>query len=37
MNMLPPVRRSHTIGVICEGLEDFEYFKRLKDLKVWDG
>ena len=29
MTTLPPVRRKHNICVICEGYEDYHYFKRL--------
>lgn len=36
MNSLPPIPRKHRICVICEGFEDFHYFNRLSELKVWN-
>ena len=36
MSYLPPVRSRHRVCVICEGYEDYHYFKRLMDLNVWD-
>lgn len=36
MSFLPPVRSKHRVCVICEGHEDYYYFKRLIDLNVWD-
>ena len=36
MSALPPVRNRHNVCVICEGYEDYHYFKRLIDLNVWD-
>lgn len=36
MSCRPPVRSGHRVCVICEGYEDYYYFKRLMDLKVWD-
>ena len=35
MSALPPVIRKHRICVICEGNEDYLYFKRLIDLNLW--
>ncbi len=35
MSALPPVRNKHNVCVICEGYEDYHYFKRLIDLNVW--
>ena len=35
MSALPPVVRKHRICVICEGNEDYLYFKRLIDLNLW--
>jgi len=31
----PPISYRHRVCVICEGLEDTEYFKRLLQLNVW--
>lgn len=36
MSSLPPIRSKHRVCVICEGYEDFYYFKRLMDLNVWN-
>lgn len=36
MSKLPAISRKHKICVICEGNEDFLYFKRLLQLNVWD-
>lgn len=36
MSFLPPIRSRHRVCVICEGYEDFYYFKRLIDLNVWN-
>lgn len=35
MAKLPPISHQHRICVICEGLEDVSYFKRLLELNVW--
>ncbi len=35
MAKLPPLNRTHRVCVICEGNEDFFYFKRLLELRVW--
>ena len=35
MPRLPDLTYRHKICVICEGFEDFEYFKRLTELDVW--
>ena len=35
MSALPLVVRKHRICVICEGNEDYLYFKRLIDLNLW--
>ncbi len=35
-NKFPAFFDKHKICVICEGNEEYEYLKRLKDLKVWD-
>ena len=35
-NRLPHIPNKHTICVICEGNDEFEYIKRLKELKVWN-
>ena len=32
MSSLPPIRSKHRVCVICEGYEDYHYFKRLMDL-----
>lgn len=34
-NKLPKILDNHKICIICEGNEEYEYLKRLKDLKVW--
>ncbi len=31
----PPISYRHRVCVICEGLEDTEYFNRLLQLNVW--
>ena len=36
MLRLPQIDHRHRVCVICEGNEDFEYFKRLKEIKVWN-
>lgn len=36
MHKLPQIDHRHKVCVICEGDEDFEYFKRLINLSVWD-
>ena len=36
MSSLPPIRSKHRVCVICEGYEDYHYFKRLMGLNVWD-
>ena len=35
-NKFPKFFDKHKICIICEGNEEYEYFKRLKDLKVWN-
>lgn len=35
-NRLPNFSDKHKICVICEGNEEYEYLKRLNDLKVWN-
>lgn len=35
-NKLPKILDNHKICIICEGNEEYEYLKRLKDLKVWN-
>ena len=35
-NKLPEIFDKHKICIICEGNEEYEYLKRLKDLKVWN-
>ena len=35
-NKLPKFLDNHKICIICEGNEEYEYLKRLKDLKVWN-
>jgi len=35
-NKLPNFLDNHKICIICEGNEEYEYLKRLKDLKVWN-
>ena len=35
-NKLPRFYDKHKICIICEGNEEYEYLKRLKDLKVWN-
>ena len=35
-NRLPEFFDKHKICIICEGNEEYEYLKRLKDLKVWN-
>lgn len=35
-NKLPKFLDNHKIYIICEGNEEYEYLKRLKDLKVWN-
>lgn len=36
MYRVPPINHKHKICVICEGDEDFCYFKRLIELSVWN-
>lgn len=36
MFKLPQIDHRHKVCVICEGDEDFAYFKRLKELSVWN-
>ena len=36
MSSRPPVQSRHRICVICEGYEDYHYFRRLLDLNVWN-
>lgn len=36
MARLPNLHKGHRICVVCEGLEDTEYFKRLTCLNVWN-
>ena len=36
MANLPILENRHKVCVICEGNEDFAYFKRLLDLNVWN-
>ena len=35
-NKLPKFLDNNKICIICEGNEEYEYLKRLKDLKVWN-
>ena len=35
-NKLPKFLDKYKICIICEGNEEYEYLKRLKDLKVWN-
>ena len=35
-NKLPKFLDNHKICIICEGNEEYEYLKRLKDLNVWN-
>ena len=35
-NKLPKFLDNHKICIICEGYEEYEYLRRLKDLKVWN-
>ena len=35
-NKFPKIFDKHKICIICEGNEEYEYLKRLKDLKVWN-
>lgn len=35
-NRLPKIFDKHKICIICEGNEEYEYLKRLKELKVWN-
>ena len=35
-NRLPKLLDKHKICVICEGNEEYQYFNRLKNLKVWN-
>ena len=36
MAKLPNISYRHKICVICEGDEDYQYFKRLTEIAVWD-
>ncbi len=36
MNKLPIVQKGVRICIICEGLEEYDYLSRLKDLEVWN-
>ena len=36
MARLPSIQRKHRICVICEGDEDFYYFKKLTNIAVWN-
>lgn len=36
MSKVPQIANKHRICVVCEGEEDFAYFKRLTELGVWD-
>ena len=36
MEQRPVICRKHRICVICEGYEDYAYFKRLTELSVWN-
>ena len=36
MSSLPPIHSRHRVCVICEGYEDYHYFRRLMDLNVWN-
>ena len=36
MNRLPALRSGHRICIICEGNEEYEYLKKLGELKVWN-
>lgn len=36
MSRIPPINSKHKVCVICEGYEDYHYFKKLISLKVWD-
>ena len=35
MARIPSINGNHKICVICEGYEDYEYFNRLLELRVW--
>lgn len=35
-NRFPGFQERHRICIICEGNEEYEYLKRLKELKVWN-
>lgn len=35
MNDHPPIRKGHSICIICEGFEEFAYLQRLLELNVW--
>lgn len=35
-NKLPKFIDKYKICIICEGNEEYEYLKRLKELKVWN-
>ena len=36
LNKMPKFFDKHKICIICEGNEEYQYLKRLKDLKVWN-
>lgn len=36
MARLPPLSKTHRVCVICEGMEDYFYFNRLLELRVWN-
>ena len=35
MSRVPIISRKHRVCVICEGMEELVYFKRLLELNVW--
>ncbi len=36
MNKLPFIQGDYIVSIICEGPEEYDYLKRLEDLKVWN-
>lgn len=36
MARVPNIQRKHKICVICEGNEDYLYFKKLTNIAVWN-
>lgn len=36
MNKIPIIQKGVRVSIICEGLEEYDYLSRLKELKVWD-